>query len=558
MKRCLNCRKPYDENLTECPHCGYKARSKAKGGVPQTTQEINIVSSSPPEQRSTVSKSSRNVSSVGAARKNSFYLQSGDRLNKRYSIVNVIGFGSFGVAYECFDNNTKRRVVVKEYIPSYLVSRASNGIDVEPLTTEAGIKFSHGCDAFIEQAKKLSDNGIHCMPKMLEYFHENNTSYIVTELVDGELLSSIIKRKGVLSYQSTVSIITSVLQGLRQINKLGVIHSDICPYNIVVTSPSSTKLLDYNLSDFNKTIYTQRDSGKLRSGYSALEMYYTEMQQGPWTDVYAAAATMYKMLTGVTLPSAISRNTKECMTLPSAMGAHITPGVEKALVNALKVDYEKRTQNPEDFLNGLTGDGFDNLSEDKHKEQASPVPSRKKKPKDGNIVLNTILIFLIIAIVAVAVWLFISGVFILPDFITEKLGLNKPDSDDNDTDRITSSQVTSVDDYETGFHSREDETDSDVKDESSSRNPLDDLLSNFFEGSSSEEEDFPSYEPEDEYSYDDSYDESSSFAESYYDDYSEVTSSDVFDDFASAVTSGLGDIVSGAGDYINSWLQDYY
>lgn len=556
MKRCLNCRKTYEDDLSECPHCGYKPRSKTaktQYGDKESSRNISSNSASPfgSVNRPTNKISSQNNICSGSSSRyaGSFYIQSGERLNnKRYSVINVMGFGAFGVAYECFDNNTQRRVVVKEYMPSFLVSRSPNGRDVEPLSQEAEINFSIGVDSFIDETKKLSDNEVRCMPRLVEYFYQNKTSYVVTELVEGELLSSIIKRKGRLSYQASVSIITGVLQGLRQLNKIGVIHSDICPDNIVVTSSGSTKLLDYNLSDFNKTIYTQRDSGKLRAGYSALEMYYPEMKQGPWTDVYAAAATMYKMLTGVTVSSAVKRNNKESLVPPSKLGVSITPGAEKAMLNALTIDYKKRTQNPEDFLNGLTGDGFDNLAEDKSREPRAikpPRPQKVKRQHDGNAVLNTVLAFLLIAIIGVVVWLFISGVFTLPAFITEKLGM-EDDMSDSDAASLSSNFVG---DFYSSSERESDDVSEESDEDTDSSNILDDLLS----GLLSSDEESSQDESSDEYSDDYWEDESS-------DDYlwnDSTVSSDFFGDITSSIASAWDTTVSSVIDGVASGAENF-
>lgn len=569
MKRCLNCRKTYEDNLTECPYCGYKPRSKVKTKRIEDTQEIDISSHS---KGSDISSQSKKTVTRSVRRSHSFYLQSGERLNKRYSVINVMGFGAFGVAYECFDNNTQRNVVVKEYMPSYLVSRGINGRDVEPLSDEAEVTFSIGVTAFVDESKKLVDNEVSCVPRMLEYFRQNNTSYVVTELVHGESLTSIIRRKGKLSYHATITIITSVLQGLRKLNKIGIIHGDICPDNIIVDSEGGTYLLDYNLSDFNKNVYTQRDSGKLRAGYSALEMYYMNMEQGPWTDVYAAAATMYKMLTGVTVPSAIKRKTSDTLVPLSNIGVPITQGAEKAMLKALKVDYEKRTQNPEDFLNGLMGDGFDNLSEEKAVRTAPVKVEPKKKQRDGNAVLNTILTFLIIAIIGVVIWLFIAGVFTLPEPIMNLFSQGTTQSTDTDSESFFSD----LPDYVGDFYENESDTE---ETETDTGNILDDILSTLssmteeFTSSeeSSSEEEYWEESSEDDYYYSEDYTESSEYeepsywedtsTESYYEhpssNYEETSSIDIMSEIESSLTSVIDDVASGAGEYINSIIENF-
>ena len=568
MKRCLNCRKTYEKDLSECPYCGYKPRSKAGAKSSQTTQEFDAVKDTKAYNKN---KSDKNIYATSNY-SGSFYLKSGERLNKRYSVLSVMGFGAFGVAYECFDSFNQGNVVVKEYMPSYLVTRSQNGREVEPLSEEAEVTFSIGVDSFIDESNKLSTNDVECVPTMIESFKQNNTSYVVTELVHGEALSSIIKRKGKLSYHATITIITGVLQGLRQLNKVGIIHGDICPDNIIVTANSDIFLLDYNLSDFNKNVYTQRDSGKLRAGYSALEMYYMNMEQGPWTDVYAAAATMYKMLTGITVPSAIKRKTSDTLTSLSKLGVPITQGAEKAMFKALKVDYEKRTQNPEDFLNGLMGDGFDNISVEKEEKTHAPkTPSKpkQKQPKPAgnaaNKVLNGILIFLILAIVAVVIWLFISGIFTLPsavmglfdkgdNFIPDTTSIFSRQEDDEKDDNSSTSfffgsrskdenEESQDEEYETSSEeSSSEDTSSSLFDLNSIgdriENSIESSIDNFF--SSEEEESYYS----DDSSYNDyDYDNNGG----YYDDYGnyyedEITNEQYDTDTASS--QNLGDAVS--------------
>ncbi len=502
-----------------------------------TTQQI-------PKQNNTA----KNISSASTAGyAGSFYLRSGERLNNgRYSIVNVMGFGAFGVAYECFDKNTRRRVVVKEYMPSFLVSRSKNGRDVSPISPEAEINFSIGVDAFIDETKKLSSNGISCVPAMIEFFYQNNTSYVVTELVEGELLKSVIKRTGRLSCKSAVSITTGILQGLRQLNKTGIIHSDICPDNVVVLSDGKIKLLDYNLSDFNKTIYTQRDSGKLRAGYSAIEMYYpNDMEQGPWTDVYAAGATMYKMITGAAVPSAMKRKANECLMKPSDMGIAVTAGAEKAMMNALCLDPKKRTQKPEDFLNDLMGDGYENLTA----STSSPEPkmSAVKQPPDGNKILNTVLIVLLIVIIGVVIWLFASGVLTLPQAVTDALGLTGNDSDTvTDTDIETDTETET--DYAGDFYSVEEEEDDSIYEEEGSEE--------YYYSSEEESSEEEYYYSSSEESWDESSSAQTSSQEEYYSSEDESSGS-VLDGITSTLSSVWENAESGASGLVSDFFENF-
>lgn len=471
----MNCRQTYDDAEAKCPHCGYKPRTKSVATRRfERPQKTDVYSSSSGVSASAQQKRAKSFTkkNIYAASNHSgaFYIKSGERLNKRYSVINVMGFGAFGVAYECFDNFTKQHVVVKEYMPSYLCTRSANGRDVEAISEDAEVKFSIGCDSFIDENEKLRDNNVECVPPLIECFRQNNTAYSVTELVGGESLSSILSRKGKLSYETTSSIITSVLQGLRRLNKIGVIHGDICPENIIVISENQTYLLDYNLSDFNKNIYTQRETGKPRPGYSALELYYKNLEVGPWTDVYAAAAVMYKMLTGMTVPAAVKRSAGDTLTPVSKLGIPISAGAERAMLKALKVDHTKRAQSPEDFLNGFVGDGFDNITAVKGRKQPKPAPSRNAYSRgDSSGFLKGVLVFLILAIVAVVIWFFVSGVFPMPKAVSELFGMAGESSSDSDTASKNERESDTDTSSETSFYteSRE-ETDTDSADSSSS------------------------------------------------------------------------------------------
>ncbi len=484
MKRCLNCRQTYEDTLSACPYCGYVPRTKAVTTRRfERAQRIEIPDSAVRKVKK--QNSSRNIYAA-SGHSGSFYLKSGERLNnKRYSVVSVIGFGTFGVAYECFDDFYKKHVVVKEYMPSYLVTRSANGRDVEPISEDAEVKFSIGCDAFSDENVKLFENHVECVPNLIECFRSNNTSYAVTELVSGEALSSVLSRKGQLTYESTAGIITGVLQGLRRLNRVSTIHGDICPDNIIIGNDNKVYLLDYNLSDFNKNMYTQRESGTPRPGYSAPELYYKDMEVGPWTDVYAAAAVMYKMLTGIVIPNAVKRSANDTVTPVSKLGVTISASAEKAMMKALCIDPKKRVRSPEDFLNGFVGDGFDNITAVKGKKKAEvTVPSRggRSRRRDGGKFLKGLLAFLILAIVAVLIWLFVSGVFPMPSAVSDALGMGSSSNTtasaekaDSDTDSGSNEFYTVPDDTESKSTSSED---------TSSKNSklIDDLMSRVTSG----------------------------------------------------------------------------
>ncbi|MDE7390682.1 MAG: hypothetical protein K2M82_07070, partial [Lachnospiraceae bacterium] len=206
------------------------------------------------------------------------------------------------------------------------------------------------------------------------------------------------------------------------------------------------------------------------------------------------------------------------------------------------------TQNPEDFLNGLTGDGFDNLAEDKSREPRAikpPRPQKVKRQHDGNAVLNTVLAFLLIAIIGVVVWLFISGVFTLPGFIAEKLGM-EDDISDSDVASLSSNFVG---DFYSSSERESDDVSEESDEDTDSSNILDDLLSDLL----SSDEESSQDESSDEYSDDYWEDESS-------DDYlwnDSTVSSDLFGDITSSIVSAWDTTVSSVIDGVASGAENF-
>ena len=190
------------------------------------------------------------------------------------------------------------------------------------------------------------------------------------------------------------------------------------------------------------------------------------------------------------------------------------------MLKALRVDYEKRTKNPEDFLNGLTGDGFDNVSIAK---QTYSTPSRNTKNRTDYIeerssgsgkILSGILVFLIIAIIGVVIWLFISGVFTIS-------GTNIDKKDSDTSSRNTSSSITDTDvnsKYNGDFYSREssdEETDTDTEKDTDTHGFIDGIISRIIKDL---ETDTTSSEEYHEESSEESYEETDSSTEEYYEE----------------------------------------
>ena len=282
------------------------------------------------------------------------FIPEGTLLNGRYRIDEPIGSGGFGITYKGFDTFLGLIVAVKEYLPGDLATRVPGETQVSIYTGDETDQFEKGRLSFLEEARRLAqlrdEDGI---VSVYDCFEENFTAYIVMEYMDGETLKSILKREGKLSVDTSCKIIKSVLLGLIKVHKNNILHRDIAPDNIFITRDGKIKLFDFGSARTVINGRTRMLTVEIKPGYSPVEQYTRRGNQGPWTDVYSTAATMYRMITGHIPQGSIERKSKDRLRKPSEEGIKISQSVENALMNALNIDPDDRTQSAEEFLRQL-------------------------------------------------------------------------------------------------------------------------------------------------------------------------------------------------------------
>lgn len=276
----------------------------------------------------------------------------------KYLVGRVLGEGGFGITYIGFDLNLELRVAIKEYFPSGMVTRQVTGDtrSVTPFTGEAGEQYKKGLERFVGEAKILAK--FYALPGIVsvkDYFRENGTAYIVMEYVDGVTLKQTLKnRGGRLPVEETLSIVTPVMDSLAQVHEAGLIHRDISPDNIMLTERGA-KLIDFGAAREYASAEDRSRSVIFKMGYAPYEQYQSRGEQGPWTDVYALCATIYKCITGETPPEALERMGEDPLLPPSRFGIPILPQVEAALLKGFAVFKKDRYQDIGQLSRGLRG-----------------------------------------------------------------------------------------------------------------------------------------------------------------------------------------------------------
>lgn len=217
----------------------------------------------------------------------------------------ILGVGSFGITYLVTDPAIGTRFALKEYLPSNYVSRRPDGI-VVPNNDSAAQLFASGLQQFLTEARLVAALDHPNVVKVLRYFEANGTAYFLMPYYQGQPLHQLLKSGGTFSPADARALLLPLMEALEAIHAQGVIHQDIKPANIYMADSSGPVLLDFGVA----AAASGRSPANARLGsvgYAALEQSDADGSIGPWTDIYALAATLYRCITGSVPASAADR-----------------------------------------------------------------------------------------------------------------------------------------------------------------------------------------------------------------------------------------------------------
>ena len=283
--------------------------------------------------------------------KNSYSLQRNTGLIGRYVIQKVLGQGGFGITYLGIDKLYGNKVAIKEYYPQKIAMRKAQYEDVVTVTSiEKKNNYNKGKKRFLDEAQVMARfNKNEGIVKILDFFEANNTAYIVMEYLEGITLKQYLGKYGVLQFRNLIEMMLPLLEALIEIHSQGLIHRDISPDNIMVQHNGKLKLMDFGAA----RDYTESGNKSLtvilKPGYAPPEQYQTHGVQGPWTDIYALCATIYKCLTGITPPDAIARVMDDKFKEPDQLDGKLSPDIKKILWKGMNIFPEERYQDIGEF-----------------------------------------------------------------------------------------------------------------------------------------------------------------------------------------------------------------
>ena len=296
-------------------------------------------------------------------------LRKGTRLIGRYTIEGVLGQGGFGITYLGIDELHEKKVAIKEFFPQGIVTRNIEYQDTVTVTF-VGEKdnYEKGKERFLKEARTMAkfskDEGI---VKALDFFEINNTAYIVMEYLEGITLKQYLRENQRIAPEDLIELLVPLIESLDEIHSQGMIHRDISPDNIMVLPDGRIKLMDFGAARDYTEFGEKSLSIVLKPGYAPPEQYQTHGIQGPWTDIYALCATMYKCITGENPPDAIERVMDDSLKKISEFGIVIPPQEEAAIIKGMSVSAKDRYQDIKDLCEDLYG-GYEETSVSENKE----------------------------------------------------------------------------------------------------------------------------------------------------------------------------------------------
>ncbi|NMP36706.1 MAG: PASTA domain-containing protein [Clostridiales bacterium] len=317
----------------------------------------------------------------------------------RYLIGRLLDSNGDGATYIGWDLEKKVTVKVREFLPDALAARRPGELELQVLTG-CEIAFRDCFQSFLELWRKLARmRGLSALVLVVDIVEDYGTAYAVSEYLDGITLRDYLLRSqtGYISWEQARALFMPVLSTLGTLHTAGIIHRGISPTTLIICKDGKMRISGFSIWQA-RTVKGDLTS-QLFPGYAAIEQYGFEGQQGPWTDIYAFAATLYRSLIGSTPVEAVERATNDKLMIPGKFAEQLPAYVINALVNALQIMPEDRTRSVEQLRNEFSaspaaaaaGNNYISQLQQSHPEPDTasdkPVenPIRKKSSKGGII-----------------------------------------------------------------------------------------------------------------------------------------------------------------------------
>lgn len=298
-----------------------------------------------------------------SAPRSPLFLPHGIVIGGQFRVGRVLGKrGGFGITYIGWDIHLQQRVAIKEYMPRDLATRNADSLDVQVHTEADQANFRFGREQFLREARIVARFDHPNIVRVRSFFNANGTAYLVMDYYEGQSLGEYLSTvRNSMAPGVAVRLMRPILQGLQYLHERNVIHRDVKPHNIYLAADGRPILLDFGAAMQAAGERPHSMVVVLTEGYAPLEQYQRRSPQGPYTDVYGAAATLYRMIAGEAPPMALDRLGHDPLE-QSGYGA-LPPALREGMARALAVRAQDRYGSAGEFLaflDGLSADDIDN------------------------------------------------------------------------------------------------------------------------------------------------------------------------------------------------------
>ena len=262
----------------------------------------------------------------------------------RYRIEKLVAAGGMGAVYRAIDTRFNRPCAVKEMLDDF----------------QNETELNQAVEWFRREATLLLDLNHVCIPRVRDFFREQDKHYLVMDFIEGRTLGEVLEKEGNVQglngargiaearARKWAQQVCSVLEYLHN-QTPPIIFRDLKPSNIMVTDHDAIKLIDFGIA---RTFQSQRQSTIIMTiGYAAPEQLHGMPE--PRSDIYALGATMHRLLTH----HDAANNKPSIFSFPMirALRPDISPAFEQVIMKALEPNLEQRWRNAGEMEKALSG-----------------------------------------------------------------------------------------------------------------------------------------------------------------------------------------------------------
>lgn len=352
------------------------------------------------------------------------YLPLRTPIGNKYILGKVLSSNSEGATYMAYDLDRNTPVIVREFLPEKFIERTFGTYEIKVKEQWRDYYYTY-LKKFLDLWRQLARvRGLSALIPVVDIIEENNTAYVITEYVESITLREFLLRSqtGYLNWEKAKVLFMPVLSTLSTLHKMGITHNGINPDNLLIGRDGKLRLSGFSIAETR--IEGSELSPEFFEGYTPIEQYGYNYENGCWSDVYSFCAVIYRALVGSVPQDAVSRSMNDQLIIPARYAEIIPVYVINALMNGLQIDPQDRTRDvetlreelsatPGNVVSSFSGVNVPNV--EKKAPQSETVVIESAENSTGKIILIAFLVCLGVGLIIFGGWFLYDRV--LKDYV---------------------------------------------------------------------------------------------------------------------------------------------